>query len=291
MLKSKNLEIITLSENTAGGRRGILAEWGLSMLAKAEGRHILLDTGGSVTTVHNADVLGVDLHKVETIVLSHGHYDHTGGLLSVLARVRREEVEIIGHPDIWGRKYSKNKKSGSFKYVGIPFSREALESLGGSFILTPDPTWITEDIVASGEEPTATDFEKVADTLYLKEGEQFIHDPIADDQSIFLKTDLGLVLLLGCAHRGVINILNYARELTGMEQVYLILGGTHLISASEEQIARTIEALKEAGVRHLGVSHCTGQQGSARLALAFGERFFYNNAGRIIRFPLDDQAS
>lgn len=286
MLKGKNLEIITLSENTSGGRRGILAEWGLSMLAKAEGRYILLDTGGSFTTVHNADVLGVDLHQVETIVLSHGHYDHTGGLLSVLARVRKEEVEIIGHPDIWSRKYGKNKKSGAFRYAGIPFSREALEGLGARFTLTTDPTWITEDIVASGEEPTATDFEKVADTLYLKEGEQFIPDPMADDQSIFLKTDLGLILLLGCAHRGVINILNYARELTGMEQVYLILGGTHLISVSEEQITRTIEAFKEAGVQHIGVSHCTGQQGAARLALAFGERFFYNNAGAIIRFPL-----
>ncbi|MBA7519997.1 hypothetical protein ES705_12085 [subsurface metagenome] len=221
MLESKNLEIITLSENTAGGRRGILAEWGLSMLVKAGDRHILLDTGGSVTAAHNADVLGVDLHQVETIVLSHGHYDHTGGLLSVLAGVRREEVEIIGHPDIWRRKYSKTKKSRSFRYVGIPFSRDALESLGARFTLTSDPTWITEDIVAGGEEPTATDFEKVADTLYLKEGGQFIPDPLVDDQSIFLKTDLGLILLLGCAHRGVINILNYARELTGMEQVYL----------------------------------------------------------------------
>jgi len=286
MLESKNLEIITLSENTAGFGRGILAEWGLSMLVKAGGRHILLDTGSTVTTAHNADVLGVDLHKVETIVLSHGHYDHTGGLFSVLDKVRREEVEIIGHPDIWSRKYSKNKKSGSFRYAGIPFSREAIEGLGANFTLTPDPTWITEDIVASGEEPTATDFEKVADTLYLKEGEQFIQDPMADDQSIFLKTDLGLVVLLGCAHRGVVNILNYARELTGMEQVYLILGGTHLISASEEQITRTIEALKEAEVQYIGVSHCTGQHGAARLALAFGERFFYNNAGTVIRFPL-----
>lgn len=286
MLDSKNLEIITLSENTAGGRKGILAEWGLSMLVKTGDSHILLDTSGGVTTAHNADVLGVDLHKVETIVLSHGHYDHTGGLLSVLERAKREEVEIIGHPDIWSRKYSKNKKSGSFRYAGIPFSREALESLGARFTLTPNPTWITEDIVASGEEPTATDFEKVADTLYLKEGEQFIPDTMADDQSLFLKTDLGLVLLLGCAHRGMINILNYARELTGMEQVYLILGGTHLVSASEEQITRTIEALKEAGVQHIGVSHCTGQEGAARLAQAFGKRFFYNNAGTIIRFPL-----
>ncbi|MQY76862.1 MAG: MBL fold metallo-hydrolase [Spirochaeta sp.] len=286
MLESKNLEIITLSENTAGSRRGVLAEWGISMLIKAGSRNILLDTGGSITAVHNADALGVDLHQVETIVLSHGHYDHTGGLLSVLARVGREEVEIIGHPDIWSRKYGKNKKSGLVRYAGIPFSREALESLGARFALTADPTWITEDIVASGEEPTATDFEKVADNLFLKEGEQFIPDPMADDQSVFLKTDLGLILLLGCAHRGVVNILNYARELTGMEQVYLILGGTHLISASEEQITRTIEAFKEAGVEHIGVSHCTGQQGAARLALAFGEGFFYNNAGTVIRFPL-----
>jgi len=276
------LRLTTLSENTAAWL-GVLAEWGLSILVEADGQNILLDTGLSISVAHNADALGVNLATVDKVVLSHGHVDHTGGLRSVLTKARRE-MEIIGHPGIWGPKYAKPRDAERYRYRGIPFPREELEGLGASFALTPGPTWLSEDIVASGQVPMITDYEAIDDTLFLKEGDGFRPDPVADDQSLFLKTELGLVIVLGCAHRGVINHVRYAQELTGMEMVHAVVGGAHLFHASERQMEETIAELKGLGVQRLGVSHCTGMAAAARLAQEFGEGFFYNNAGNVVTF-------
>src|SRR4030043_74541 len=99
------LRITTLSENTASARRRLLAEWGLSILVEVDNLEILLDTGQSISTVHNADALGIDLSQIDKIVLSHGHYDHTGGLWQVLGRMRKE-IEVIAHPEVWASKYA-----------------------------------------------------------------------------------------------------------------------------------------------------------------------------------------
>jgi len=275
--------ITTLSENTASARRRLLAEWGLSMLVEAGNLKILLDTGQSISTVHNAAALGIDLSQINKIVLSHGHYDHTGGLQQVLIRMRKE-VEIIAHPEVWDSKYVRDPREEHYRYIGIPFRREELESLGASFILTPEPVWITDDIVTSGEIPMVTDYEEIDSNLYIKEGGEYRPEPLGDDQAVFIKTEQGLVVLLGCAHRGVINTLKHARELTGMETIHTVLGGTHLIRASEMQLELTIAELKALGVQRLGVSHCTGMRPAARLAQEFGQSFFFNNGGNRITF-------
>jgi 7,8-dihydropterin-6-yl-methyl-4-(beta-D-ribofuranosyl)aminobenzene 5'-phosphate synthase len=284
MLKSKDLQLVTVSENTSTGR-ALLGEWGLSVLVKAAGHHILMDTGASSSVCQNIDSLGVDLDRVEAIVLSHGHSDHTGGLRPLLLKMQEKEMKIIAHPAVWGRKYGKNRKTGVHRYAGMPYNREDLESLGARFSLTSEPTWITDDVVTSGEEPMVTDFEGVADNLLLREDSRYVPDPMADDQSIFVKTEVGLVIVLGCAHRGIINIIRHAQKLTGEDRVYMVIGGTHLGPASEQQATRTIAALKEIGFQWLGVSHCTGLKVAARLDQEFGDRFFYNNVGTTIDFP------
>ncbi len=285
MIDMEKLRLTTLVENTAP-RRGLLAEMGLCILIEADGLNILMDSGASTKTVtHNAEILGINLAKVDIIVLSHGHYDHTGGLPAVLSAINKE-VEIIAHPAVWGLKYGKNHNTEGYHYSGIPYRREELERLGARFTLTPDPTWLNEDIVVSGEEPMTTDFEAVDDVLYLKEGGQFIPDPMDDDQSLYLKTELGLVIILGCAHRGTVNIIRHAQQLTCTEQVYMVVGGTHLIGASQEQFNRTVAALHEVGVLKLGACHCTGMKKSAMLAEEFGDNFFFNNAGTVIELPM-----
>ncbi|MBN1835815.1 MAG: MBL fold metallo-hydrolase [Spirochaetales bacterium] len=284
MLRTADLRITTLSENTSSGR-SLLGEWGLSMLLEANGHRLLLDTGASDSIIRNLDTLRVDLAGLEAIVLSHGHYDHTGGLPAVLTRAGAKELPVVAHPEMWGLKYSKSRKTGEHRYAGIPFAREELERLGASFRLTSAPTWFGEDIAASGEESMSTEFEAVASNLVLRSENGFVQDPMSDDQSLYVRTDEGLVVLLGCAHRGVVNIVRHACELMGTEQVHMVLGGTHLYGASEEQLVRTIEALKQMKVRWLGVSHCTGLKAAARLAAEFGDRFFFNNAGTVIRFP------
>ena len=274
------LRITTLSENTAG-LGSFLGEWGLSILVETEEMNVLLDTGQSISAVHNADILGIDLGQVDKIVLSHGHFDHTGGLRQVLGRMRKE-VEIIAHPDMWQAKYSRRGDVGG--YIGIPFAREELEGLGANFKLTPEPVRLTDNIMTTGEIPMVTEFEEIDAGLVVKEGTGFKPDKVLDDRALIINTGAGLVVVLGCAHRGIINTLYYARQLTGVKPIHMVLGGCHLISATEERIWLTIAALKELGVERLGVSHCTGMPAAMVMAPEFGEAFFFNNAGTQINF-------
>ena len=276
------LRITTLSENTAG-LGNFLGEWGLSILVEADGLNLLLDTGQSISAAHNADLLDVDLSRVNQIVLSHGHFDHTGGLFPVLRKIKKT-VDIVAHPDIWADKYS-GREGQDYRYIGIPHHRHLLESLGANFKLTAEPTRISENIMTTGEIPMVTDFERVEPYLLVKEGSGFQPDEVLDDQALIINMEVGLVVLLGCAHRGIINTLYQAQKLTGVKKVYTVLGGCHLMDASEERIRLTTDALKEMGVQKLGVSHCTGLRAACHMAREFGESFFFNNAGTVISLP------
>lgn len=271
-----SVRITTLSENTAS-RMNLLAEWGLSILIEADGYKILLDTGLSFSSAYNAITLGIDLSQIDKIVFSHGHLDHTGGLLHVLKMVRGK-VEAIAHPDIWALKYARRPER-AVEYIGVPFPREAAETLGASFNLTKEPVWISENIVTSGEIPMITEYEKIDPILYVKEKGELKPDPLWDDQALFIKSEKGLIIFLGCAHRGIINTIRHAQKLTGVKPVYAVIGGTHLVSASPQRMDLTIAELSSFSIQKLGVSHCTGLPASAVLAQTFGGAFFFNNAG------------
>jgi 7,8-dihydropterin-6-yl-methyl-4-(beta-D-ribofuranosyl)aminobenzene 5'-phosphate synthase len=272
------LRITTLSENTAG-LGNFLGEWGLSILVESAGATILFDTGQSISASHNADLLGIDLGKIDRIVLSHGHYDHTGGLQEILHRIKRE-IEIVAHPDIWQAKYATRGEEE--KYIGIPFHRQTLESLGARFKLTKKPVRLTDSIITSGEIPMVTDYEKIEPYLVVKEGKGFKPDNLLDDQALIIKTKRGLVVILGCAHRGIINTIYHAQKISGVKAIHMVVGGCHLMDATEERIYLTIAALKELGVPLIGVSHCTGLAAAAIMAQEFGDSFFFNNAGTVI---------
>ena len=273
------IKLTTLSENTAGSV-GLLAEWGISILVEVDGYKVLLDTGLDISAAYNAAILGIDLSKVNRIVLSHGHRDHTGGLRHVLNAMRKR-IEVIAHPDIWAAKYSRTF-SEQEQYAGIPFAREALENWGASFSLTKEPVWITDNIVTTGEIPMHTEYEKIDRELLVKEGGELRPDPLRDDQALIIKTQMGLVVVLGCGHRGMINTVHHARKVTGVEQIRMVVGGTHLFTASRERIDLTIAELKRLGIQKIGVSHCTGMPAAARLFQEFGDNFFFNNTGNVI---------
>ena len=271
-----SIKITTLSENTAG-RVNLLAEWGLSILVEADDYRVLLDTGLSFSAAYNAITLGIDLSQINKIVFSHGHFDHTGGLLHIL-KILSGAVEVIAHPDIWALKYARRPERAE-EYIGVPFPKEAAETLGASFNLTREPVWISENIVTSGEIPMITEYEKIDPMLFVKEESELKPDPLYDDQALFLKSEKGLVIILGCAHRGIINTIRHAQKLTGAESIYAVIGGTHLIGASPQRMDSTIAELRGVGIQKLGVSHCTGLPATTVLAQAFGEAFFFNNAG------------
>jgi 7,8-dihydropterin-6-yl-methyl-4-(beta-D-ribofuranosyl)aminobenzene 5'-phosphate synthase len=270
-----DIKITTLAENTASTR--YLAEWGLSMYIEADGVNILFDTGAGVAAAHNARLYGIDFTKVDKIVLSHGHYDHTGGLYDILTMIKKP-VEVIAHPDIWSLKYGRLRKEKE-RYVGMPFQHELLEDLGARFKLTNQPVRITDRLFTTGEIPMSTSYEEIDSGLFDKKNGEMLPDELKDDLALVIDTDYGLVVILGCAHRGIVNTLKQAQKVAGKELIYAAIGGTHLINAERPRLEKTAADLKTMGVRYLGASHCTGFKASAYLAEQFGENFFMNNSG------------
>jgi len=273
-----SIRILTLSENTAG-MPGLLAEWGLSILVETKDRRILVDTGASSTVPHNVRYLGVDLSSIDKIMLSHGHFDHTGGLKGVLLQAGRK-IEVIAHPAVFDKKSTRFGETES--YIGIPYERKELESAGALFKMSREPVWITDSIVTTGEIPMVTEYETIEPYFVVKTDSGTVPDTFTDDQALIIKTAAGLVVILGCAHRGMINTLRHAQKITGVNEINTVIGGTHLIQASEERTLLSAAALQEMGVQRVGVSHCTGAKASLLLAQQLGDAFFLNNTGSSI---------
>jgi 7,8-dihydropterin-6-yl-methyl-4-(beta-D-ribofuranosyl)aminobenzene 5'-phosphate synthase len=166
------IRITTLSENTAN--HGFLAEWGLSILVEVDGTRILMDTGWGFSAADNAQLLGIDLDTIDSIVLSHGHRDHTGGLRDILRR-KRNPVNVIAHLDMWASKYTRLDKRDEFS--GTPFSQESLESLGARFNLSREPVRITEHVMTSGEIPMLSGYETIEDNFHVKQVDALRPDP------------------------------------------------------------------------------------------------------------------
>jgi len=276
------LRITTLSENTAGSR-DLLAEWGLSFLIETGQETILFDTGKTISTAHNIDSLGVKFSKINKIVLSHGHFDHTGGLRQILQRIGKD-IEVVAHPNVWAPKY-RRRKGKKDRYIGIPFERQELESLGAMFVLTSESVKVAENCVTTGEVPMVTEYETIDSGLFVKTSSGWQPDELLDDLSLVIDTEPGLVVLLGCAHRGVINTLYHARKITGEKPIYAMLGGSHLVNAPRERVQRTVADLKKLDVQKMGLCHCTSLPAISTLAHEFGDRFFFNITGTVFELP------
>ena len=280
-MKDAFLKIAVLSENTVGTSQGIVGEWGLSFIIEVNGMKILFDTGERGSLLNNSDVMGIDLKQVEALVLSHGHYDHTGGIRSFLQY--RGKLPVYTHPGLFASHYALPEKP---RYAGVPYRKEALESLGAEFVFVKESLEITPGVFISGEVPRKTVFEKVDETLFcLENGRKISPDPFHDDMSLYCVTREGIFIVLGCAHAGLINIVEHAREVTGESRVYGIIGGTHLGPAPVEQQEATINYLKELDLEFLGANHCTGLAVISRLAGVFGSRFRFCPAGSCFTIP------
>lgn len=277
------IRITTLSENTASVDH--VAEWGLSMLVEANNVKILFDTGAGTAAMINTTRTGIDLSDIDCIVLSHGHHDHTGGLYELLKQTGPKP--IVAHPKIWSRKFSCRKNTPE-RFIGIPYRRDALEALGADFRLSVKPQFISQGITTTGEVPMMTDYEAIDSYLCVKERAGFKPDPLADDLSLVIDTNYGLVVILGCAHRGIINTLEQARRISGKNRIYAAVGGTHLIHATPHRLKKTSAALLEMDIQYLAACHCTGFAASAFLAERFGDRFIQNHAGTQLTLPISE---
>ncbi|MFZ7119368.1 MAG: MBL fold metallo-hydrolase [Eubacteriaceae bacterium] len=281
------LQLLTLSENTSSIGKNLIAEWGLSFLLKTEDSTILFDVGRNISACYNAQMLGIDLKEIDKIVLSHSHPDHTGGLRQILERInKKDKIEIIAHPDVWKKRFNCNNDN-NCKYAGIPFNKDELEGLGAKLSLSKEPVNIGKNMLTTGEIPMKTDFEQVDSgnkkRLILYNGE-YVDDFILDDQAIIYKSEKGLVVIAGCAHRGIINTVLHAQNITGIKDVFAVIGGSHLVDSNTERIVNTMKALEELKVKKIGLCHCTGFKALSMLYNMFPDQFITVNAGTEILF-------
>ncbi len=270
--------ITSLVENTAG-RQGVIAEHGLAFWIEADDVRVLFDTGQGLALEHNADALDVDLSTADHVVLSHGHYDHSGGLAAWPEKFRNMPVHL--HPAACDPKYAQGASDDNH-YNGFAYhNMDELQKAFPNVQPTPKPTEIAEGIWVTGCIPRTNDFEDVGGPFFRDEA-CTVPDQITDDQALYLITVRGVVVVLGCAHAGLVNTLDYISQLTGRDHIYAVIGGMHLHGATAERLDRTLVALDHYRVRIAAPCHCTGPQAVARILASQPDRFTHFPVGQSI---------
>ena len=260
------MKINILTDNVAG--EGFDAEHGLSYLIEIDGENILFDTGHSDIFLKNATKLGKDIqHDVKKVVLSHGHWDHGGGL------VHLQHKTLLTHPGSFVKRYRKRDHS----YIGLRFTKEETAQ---RFQLTTSTTSVqlTPNLWFLGQIPRLNDFEAQSTAFLL---DQDIEDFIDDDSALVATTGSELVVISGCAHSGICNICEYAKKISGISTIKAVIGGFHLKDAGE-QTQKTADYFAENKVEQLLPAHCTQPEAKAY----FHKRFQFSDVktGMVFEF-------
>jgi len=273
------IEVTILVDNQAAP--GLAAEHGFAAWIDLPDRRLLFDAGQGPALATNAAMLSIDLRAADALIVSHGHYDHTGGIPRIVELA--PAVQVYVHPDAMRSRYSI--RDGAAKPIAMPeASRSALESLPSARLRwVMQPIGVAEGAGFTGPIARLTDYEDTGGPFFLdREGAR--PDPIADDAALWIRTDRGLVAIVGCSHAGLINTLRRAQRLGGAPRLHAVLGGFHLAEASEPRLEQTMEALKDLGLELIVPCHCTGDRAVERLRRAFGERVVPGRAGAKFRF-------
>jgi len=279
--RARDLTVTMLADNLVGSGEGVLAEHGLCMLVESDNRHLLFDVGQSGIFLGNAARLGIDLALARKVVLSHGHYDHTGGLPLLLAAFGPRE--IIAHPDVFTPKYAR-RRGRKPREIGLGHGPHDLMRRGAVLSLESGSQELLRGVFTTGPIARSTDFEVIPSHFAVEVNGHTQKDQFEEEQAIIVNTRRGLVVLVGCSHRGVVNTLRHAMQLTGVERIHAVIGGTHLGPADEHQIGRTIEEFRRLDIARVVACHCTGFRASARLAAELGDVFDPGGVG--YRFDL-----
>lgn len=272
--------ITVLVENTAGGR-GLLAEHGLAFWIELDGNRVLFDTGQGNVLLSNARRLGIRLEQVDAIVLSHGHYDHTGGLGDALRNSRA--TTVYAHPMAFGAKYARNP-DGTARDIGMLALDEQMVRDMAELVWVEGPTEICGCLRLTGPIPRDNDFEDTGGVFFRDKG-CTEPDQIIDDQAAFVETPAGEVVILGCAHAGVINTLVHIQSLTDNRPIHTVIGGMHLLNASPERMEKTVAELRRLDVQRLLPCHCTGFAAMVRLWNELPGRCAACPVGTVVELP------
>ena len=250
------LKLTVLVDNNTTIDRYYLGEPAVSYYMEDEGVRLLLDVGYSDIYVKNAASLGIDLARLDTLILSHAHNDHTGGLVHFPKR--DGSVQLVCHPELFSPRRDEGES------IGCPLSKEeagAQFSLG----LSRGPVKVSPHITYLGEIPRVTDFECLEPVGQRLTDAGWVPDFLPDDSALVYEQPDGIFILTGCSHSGICNIIRYAKAITGKQRVKGMLGGCHLFDSSSPQARRTAEFLAGEHIPALYPCHCTSF--AARAAL------------------------
>lgn len=271
------LNITIICENTVNHHEGLIAEHGFSAHVQLNETNFLFDTGQGLGLLPNANRLKIDLRSLDFVAISHGHWDHTGGLGDLL-KLQDNNLTIVAHQGIFVERYY-TQEDGVLRDAGIRNTKQYFQSFGGVFSYNNTPYEISEDIFLTGEIPRYFDFEQPASQLKLMKNKELISDTVIDEQSLVIKTKKGLVIIMGCGHPGVLNTIKHSQEITGEEKIHAIIGGTHMMFLPEKQLQKTINGLKKHTPYKIGTSHCTGGIANSILRSNFPQSFIECNVG------------
>lgn len=282
------MDITVIVENTVafpfspGVVPGLCGEHGLALMIDHPAGRFLYDTGRGKALLPNLETLGISPDSFDGVVLSHAHLDHFGALGYFLER-RHRPVDLYLHPDAFAKRYTRI--GDGFRPVGLPWVAEELQRMGAVLHFTEGATRIAEGLWVTGAVARQVPFEVLADDFY-RDGPngRKVRDEIPDDQAMLIETEGGLVVLTGCAHAGVCNILEAAKGICPGRPVRAVLGGLHLEGAPAERMDGTVAYLQGEEVSTVAVGHCTGFSACCKLAAGLPGRFVPLNTGMAFSF-------
>jgi 7,8-dihydropterin-6-yl-methyl-4-(beta-D-ribofuranosyl)aminobenzene 5'-phosphate synthase len=270
----KKLEIKILAENNVE-KRELLAEHGLSLYFKYNGKEYLFDTGQGKVLFYNAEKMGINLKDIDTVFLSHGHDDHTGGLKELLQY--KPEIRVFAHSEIFREKYKKVGEE--LEFIGTEVQKSEIENFedAENIVTAAFGIYNTGTIPAPRED-------YINPRYIIKKDDKEIVDPFADDISLYIESESGIVILLGCSHKGVENIINEILIEIGDKKIAAIIGGMHLKRVDNEKIKDLINYFSEIDFDLLVPIHCTGRMAAVKFKEAFGKRVQLGSVGDEFEF-------
>ena len=273
------LKITTLIENDEPDVEGLINEFGLSFLIETKGRNILFDVGQTGDFVKNAEKLEKDLNLVDYVVLSHGHFDHANGVPTFMNKFSCRPTMFVGDGFFY-KKY-KQLQDGTYIDGSVNFTKEQIEEKGFELITLKDNLhYIEDDIVIFYNFERTNSIEELRDEFQIKKGDSYVLDEFKDEIALGIITSKGLVVVVGCSHVGIVNILTTIEKRMQMP-IYAVIGGTHLVDADKERIQYSIDEFERMKIHLFALSHCTGQLGEKMLKETMKERFTPNNTGTV----------